>query len=197
MSDWKGFKHRVKIDGDYDGVDNKDPSSSGLIASDRAAVKDKTTMNKRPSAVDGQDDVTALDVAIRHSDGDRISEEQPLPVYQTESPGDEIDDYDNAAAVAEDASANHDYTVSAAKTLKEVKASGSSTGFAAFELQVETAAASGVFNTVMKKFNSVSNPNVEFSYKKRVETGVIVRLVKTNCDDDDTDLHSQIQGIEV
>ena len=197
MSDDKNFKHRVKTKGEYDVTDNALPSSSGLIAHDRGAVIDETSQNQRPTAVDGENDKVALDVAISHTNGDDITEENPLPMYQTESPGDEVDEYDNAVDVAEDATVYHTYTVSAAKTLKAIEAEDSSTGFAILQLQVETGVGAGTYNTVMTKPNSVSNPSVEFKYVKRVATGIIVRVCKTNCDEDDTDLHSQIRGIEV
>lgn len=197
MSDWKGFKHRVKVDGDYEAVDNKDPSSTGMIASERSATPDKTTMNLRPTAVVGDDDKVALDVALSTGDGNTINEENPLPIYQTESPGDEIEDPHVGSDIAEDGVSNHDYVVSAAKTFKRIEAEASSSGFAKFQLQIETGVATGIYTTIMTKFNSTSNPNVEFKYTKRVLTGINVRVAKTNCDDDDTDLHSVIRGVEV
>ena len=75
----------VQSNGDYDAVSNTRPSSQGLIASDRAAAPDETTMNKRPTAVAGEDDTVSLDVALRHSDGDRIDNNNPLPVYIEET----------------------------------------------------------------------------------------------------------------
>jgi len=196
MSDWKGFKHRVKIDGDYHAVDNKDPASSGLISSDRVASPDETTMNFRPSGVSGDNNRHCLDVALSDGDGNGIDEQNPLPVFLTESTGDEVDEYDAGAATAEDATVYHNYTVSVGKVMKQIEAECSSTGFAVFALQVETGVGAGTFTTIMEKANSVSNPNVDFKYKKRVDAGIIVRVCKTNCDDDDTDLHSQIRGVE-
>lgn len=197
MADDKNFKHRVKTDGDYEATTNALPSSSGLIASDRNAAIDETTMNKRPTAVAGESDKIALDVALSHTNGDDITEEQPLPVYQTESPGDEVDEYDAAVDVAEDATSTHDYTVSAAKTLKAIEAYCMSTGFAIFKLQIETGVATGIYTTVATTSSSVSDSNTYMKYSKRVATGIKVRVAKTNCDEDDTDLHSQIIGIEV
>ena len=140
-----------------------------------------------------------LHVKIFQSDGTDIAEETPLPVYTTEAPGDEVEDYNEAVDVAVSSSSNHDYTVTAAKTLKELNVEASASGKARFELQVETAAASGVFETRGVKFNSTAKPNVKFSLKrpKRVAAGVIVRVVKTNLDEQAQSLYSTINGVEV
>ena len=91
-------------------------------------------------------------------------------------------------------SANHDYTtVNQFKNL-EVDCSGS--GYARFELQVETGPATGVFSTVMVKFNSTAQPNLKLAYNKLVASGLIVRVVKTNVDNQSQNLYSQITGLE-
>jgi len=187
----------VQSNGDYDATNNKRPSSQGLIVSDRSASPDETTMNKRPTAVVGNDDKVAVDVAISDSSGNRIDENNPLPVYVSDDPATEIEDYDVAVNVAKDASANHDYTTTS--EFRALNVEGSSAGLAKFELQVETAPSAGTFNTVMVKFNSVSNPNVVFAHKspKAVASGLIIRLVKTNLDNQSTDLYSLINGKEV
>lgn len=198
MSDWKGFKHRIKTDGNYDAVDNKDPSSTGIIVHDRVADPTKDDQNLNPTGVSsGDDNRHCIDVALSDGDGFGIDEENPLPTYLTESPGDEVDEYDSGTDTAEDATVNHDYVVSAGKTLKGLKVSCMSTGFSVFKLQIETGVGTGVFSTTMVKSGSVSDSNVELSYNKRVAAGVTIRVAKTNCDDDDTDLHSTIQGVEV
>lgn len=197
MSDWKGFKHRIKTDGNYHAVDNKDPSSTGLVLHDRVADPSKVDQNFNPTGVSGDDDRHCQDVALADGDGNGIDEQNPLPMYLTEARGDEIDEYDEGTSTAEDATVYHSYVVSAAKTLKGIRAEGMSTGFAVFKLQIETGVATGIYTTVMAKSTSVSDSNVEFDYKKRVETGITVRVCKTNCDDDDTDLHSRISGVEV
>ena len=187
--------------GDYDAANNKRPSSQGIIVSDRDASPSETTMNKRPTAVAGDNDKVAIDVAISDSDGNHFSETNPLPTYQAESPFDEIDDFDEAVDVVKASSADHDYTVSAGKTLKHLEAEASASGKARFELQVETAALAGTFDTVMVKFNSTAKPNVEFKYAKTVATGVIVRIVKKNLDGQNPasvqSLYSQIRGKEI
>lgn len=129
--------------------------------------------------------------------GNEYTENNPLPTYAAESPGDEIDDFDDADAIVKNASANHDYTVSAGKDLKDIEVPCSASGKARFELLIETAAASGVFTTAAVGFNSTAKPNIELIYKKKVATGVIVRVTKTNLDNQPQSLYSQVQGLEI
>lgn len=189
----------IQSNGDYDATNNKRPSSQGLIVSDRDASPSETTMNKRPTAVVGDNDKVALDVAISLSNGNHITEDSPLPVYVTESTGDEIVDFDEAVDVAKDATSNHDYTVSALKELRFLNVEASASGKAKFELQVETAASAGTFNTIAVQFNSTANPNVKFNVKRpaTIATGVIVRLVKTNLDNQAQSIYSTINGVEI
>lgn len=189
----------VQSNGDYDATTNKRPSSQGLITSDRSASPSETTMNQRPTAVastDG-DNAVALDAAIRHSDGNHIDEENPLAVYMAESPAEEVEDFDQASAVAKDASANHDYTVTALKDLKSLEVFCSASGKCRAELQIETGVAAGTFTTVAVGFNSTSNPNFTLKYSKKVAAGIIVRVVKSNRDQQAQDLYSQIKGLEI
>ncbi len=187
----------TQSNGDYDAATNKRPSSQGLIASDRAAAPDETTMNKRPTAVAGDDDKVAMDVAISDSQGNAITEANPLPVYAAESPGDEIDDFNDADAVAKDATANHDYTVTALKTFKAIGIPCSASGKARFELQIEDGVGAGTFTGVAVGFNSTANPNLVLEYKKSVAAGIIIRVAKTNLDNQAQSLYSQIQGVEL
>ena len=187
----------VQSNGDYDASTNKRPSSQGLIVSDRDASPSETTMNKRVTAIAGEDDTVCIDIALRDHSGQRYDEQNPLAVFQADDPGIEISSFDQGVAIVKDADDDHEYTVSATKSFKRIKAFGSASGKARFELQVETAAAAGTFDTVMVKFNSTANPNVEFEYNKTVATGVIVKIVRTNLDNQPQDLYSQIEGIEV
>lgn len=198
MSDYLG-QQPVRNDGIYDGTDNENPSSAGVITSERSASKSVSTMAKRVSSVDGDNDRTAMDVAMADGNGNGIDIDNPMPVFVTDSPATEIVDYDAAADVAQSGgSANHDYTTTS--EFRGFAAYGASSGLAKFELQVETAAASGTFNTLMTKFNSASDPNVDLVIKNPapIATGVIVRVVKTNLEKNKpTDLYSTINGLEV
>jgi hypothetical protein len=140
-----------------------------------------------------------LHTKIFQSDGTNISEENPLPVAPTESAGDEVEDYNESVDVAPTVSANHDYVVTSSKTFKSLNVEAAASGKARFELQVETAASSGSFETRGVKFNSTAKPNVEFKINrpKRVAEGVIIRIVKTNLDEQAQSIYSTINGVEV
>lgn len=185
-------------DGDYDGTNNTKPASSQMIASDRGATVDETSQNLRTTGVSGDSDKIALDVAISDSSGNDFTQTNPLPVYVTESPGDEIVDYQTTAAVAKDASTDHDYTVTALKTLTACNAWVSGSGKLKAEVKKETAAASGIFNNVWVGFNSTANPNIPIpmcNIFKQV-AGAKVRITITNLDGQAQDLYSTLTGVE-
>ena len=188
----------VNGDGEYDVTNNTKPSSQGLIAHDRGASIDETSQNQRPTAVSGDEDKIALDIALNTSDGNSVSEDNPVWVAFSENPGDEIVDYNTAASIAKGATSNHDYTVSASRTLLTSQIWASASGKMKIEVQLETAAASGVFNTIFVGFNSTANPNIEIpglNIPKQV-TGAILRIIRTNLDNQSQDLYSTITGIE-
>lgn len=194
----------TQSNGDYDATNNKRPSSQGLIASDRDAAPSETTMNQRPTAVDGDDDKTALDVAISDSNGNRIDQNNPLATYNVDNPGQEIQDGDLAADVAAKVgptitSATHEYIVSATKELRKLSAECSSAGLAKFVLQVEDGVGAGTFTIVDIKFNSTAMPNVELGVNipAPIAAGVKVQVIKSNLDNGDTDMWSIINGVEV
>lgn len=186
--------------GDYDVTDNSKPASAALIAHERNASKSETHQTKRVSAVDSSVDtsVTALDVAIRDESGNPYTQNNPLPVSVEESEGDEIADYDQSVAVIKDASANHDYTVTAAKTLVIDNILCSASGRARFELQIEDGVAADTYTSKAVVFNSTANPNAEIPIAKKitVAAGVNVRIVKTNLDNQPQDIYTTILGIE-
>jgi len=123
----------------------------------------------------------------------------PLPVSLEESGGDEVVDYNTASAIAKNATSNHDYTVTALKTLLLEELWCSASGKMKVEVQFETAAASGVFNTRWVGFNSTSNPNIRIPSDRigKQVAGAIVRIIRTNLDNQAQDLYSTISGIEV
>lgn len=187
----------TRTQGDYDAVTNTDPSTSGLIAHDRGATIDETSQNKRPTAVAGDDDKIALDVAIQDSQGNHIDEENPLAVYVAESPADEVHEFDRAVDVATDGIANHDYVVTAGKDLKSIEVKVSSSAEARFGLEIETAVASGTFTEVDVVFGTVASPNALLKYSKKVAAGITVRVAKQNLDNQANDLYSSIMGLEI
>lgn len=164
-------------------------------------VLTKIQDGQNPDAADGTARVTneKLHVTIHQGDGSQITEEMPLPVSVTESAGDEIISYDESVDVASSGSMNHDYSVSATKTLKVLDVEASASGKARFELQIETSAGSGTFETKGVKFNSTANPNVQFKLSRfpRVEQNVTIRIVKTNLDEQPQSIYSTLNGVEV
>lgn len=184
--------------GDYDATNNKRPSSQGLIVSDRDASPSETTMNSRPTAVAGDDDKVAMDVAISDSSGNRIDQDNPLAVYVSENPGTEIEDYNESVDVASSASANVDYTVTASTEFRGLNLWGSASSKAKFELQIETGVGAGTYNTVAVRFNSTANPNIEYipKYPVTIAAGIIIRIVVTNLDNQAQSIYTTLNGVE-
>lgn len=124
----------------------------------------------------------------------------PIPVtISVDAPGTEIDAYNTASAVAGGSSSNHDYTVTALKTLLLTQIEASASGKMKIEVQVETGVASGVFNTRFVQFNSTANPNctLKIGPVLSVAAGVRVRVIRTNKDNSAQDVYSTIMGQEV
>jgi len=125
------------------------------------------------------------------------TEANPVRVAETEDPGDEVEDYQTSAAVAKDAEADHDYTVTAAKTFKAIQLVVSSAGEFKVELKKETAPASGIYTTLYVGFKQAADPTFVLPlYKifRQVATAKI-RVTITNRDKV-TDLYSTLSGIE-
>lgn len=185
-------------DGDYDGTNNTKPASIGLVAHDRGAAIDETSQNKRVTAVAGADNTVCLDIALRDESGAAFTNANPLPVIFSSSSGDSVINYDTQAALATSASDNHDYTVTALKTLVVDEVLASASGKMKIEVRRETAAGSGVFNTVAVGFNSTSSPNIRLPFEGKLEVvaGAILRVVRTNLDNQAQDVYSTIVGVE-
>jgi len=187
-------------DGDYDATNNTKPASSGLIAHDRNATPDETHQNHRVTGVSNGSTHT-VDVSLHDEAGAPYSGTNPMPVTFEQSEGTEIHDFDQAVAIAKDATSNHDYSVASGQTLllREVLASAS--GKAKFELQIGDGAVSEVFSTIAVVFNSTANPNAPIVFTDPVvvvgtANSTTVRLIKTNLDNQAQDLYSTIVGVE-
>ncbi len=122
-----------------------------------------------------------------------VDASNPVPVEMvSDQAGDEICDYNTSSAVAKDASVNHDYTVTAAKTFlgEQVWVSGSG------KLKVEV-----LVNAVSKfvGFNSTSMPNIEIPLKKicKANATEVIRITITNRDNQAQDVYSTLLGLEV
>jgi len=143
------------------------------------------------------DDLNATDDAvsahIKDESGNAFSLTNPLPVeFVDGTSGDEIVNYNTSAAVAKDASVNHDYTVTTSKTLLIDQVWASASG----KMKVEV-----LVNAVTKYvgFNSTANPNIEIPMKKILHglTTEVVRITLTNKDKQAQDLYSTLSGLEI
>lgn len=132
--------------------------------------------------------------------GANVSALNPIPVVFSSDPsGTEINDYNTAAAVASNATSNHDYAVTAAKTLVLTQIIASGSGKMKIEVQVETAAASGVFTSKYVQFNSTATPNMILEFKSPLQAvaGARVRIIRTNKDNQAQDVYTTICGNEI
>lgn len=142
---------------------------------------------------------------VRLFDEDNLAynSNNPLPVSIEESEGQEIHDFNEAVDVAKRVgntvtSENHDYTVTAAKTLNLEKFLVSGSGRFKAELQVEDGVASDSWETKAVLFSSTASPSQEADLKRSISVaaGVRVRIIKSNLDNDDQSLYSTIIGVE-
>lgn len=188
----------INLDGIYDVSNNTEPSNVGIVAHTRAASPGDAQQVIRLTGIDSGT-VNSLDVAIRDESGLPFTESNPLPVTFVDSEGSEVNDYLKSTAVAATASSNHDYTVTALKTLKMTAVWATASGKLKIEVQVESGVASGVFATKFVGFNSTASPNIPLPIGEpiAVAAGVRVRVIRTNLDNQSQDLYSTIEGHEI
>lgn len=132
--------------------------------------------------------------------GTAVSGANPVPVtISSSTPGTAIQNYNTGVAIAASATSNHDYTVTAAKTLNLARIWASASGKLKIEVQYETAAGSGVFNTKFVGFNSTATPNIDITIISVFPqvTGAKIRVIRTNLDKQAEDVYSTIEGTEV
>lgn len=132
--------------------------------------------------------------------GNAVSTLNPVPVSISSSiPGTAVHDYFKGSAIAAGSSSNHDYTVTAAKTLNLARIYASASGRIKIEVQYETAAASGTFNTKFVGFNSTATPNIDITVVSVFAqvTGAKIRVIVTNLDKQAEDVYSTIEGTEI
>ncbi len=145
-----------------------------------------------------QDSLTAL-----AGDGDyipfSINADGALRVSLTD-PGasaTEVNDYQTSAAVASAATTNHDYTVTALKTLKVFGILASASGRIKVEVIIDP---TGTPVTEFVAFNSTANPNIYIDVAGLLEVaaGLVIRVVVTNLEKKDSqDVYSTLLGHEL
>jgi hypothetical protein len=115
--------------------------------------------------------------------------------------GGEVNSFNTEAALAAAGTSNHDYTVTALKTLKIRQVLFAASGKMKAELQIETAPASGTFVTKAVGFfdGSVGTGSGFFHFPTAIEAaaGVIVRLIRTNRAAVSQDVYSTVIGEEI
>lgn len=144
-------------------------------------------------------DLTHVTDSIKVGDGTdflAINSDGSINAVIQEDAGTERVNYDTTASVAAGASDNHDFVFTNQAKLYQVQASAS--GKLKAEVQIETGAATNVFNTVMVGFNSTANPNIDLIFTKYalVPAGARVRVIRTNRDNQAQDVYSTIIAIE-
>ena len=189
-----------------DGTDDLEVNTDGSIN----VKQDKLAFATDTVDVSGSDvtaTVTAVDLDIRDLSastdsvqanlfdeaGVAYSQANPLPVELTQDQtGDEIVDFNTSAAVAKDASVNHDYSVSAGKTFLGEEAWVSGSGKLKAELLVN-----GAIKWV--GFNSTANPNIRIPLEKIMKANAteVIRFTITNRDKQAQDVYSTLTGLEI
>lgn len=185
-------------DGVYDAANNTKPGNVGLVVHTRAATPGDAEQALRQTGIKNGN-VQAADVSLYDENGAPFSASNPLPVTNVDSEGTEINDFNTAAAVAASGTSNHDYTVTALKTLKLSGVKASASGKLKIEIQVESAVGSNTFATKYVAFNSTATPNIDVAIRENitVAAGVRVRVIRTNKDNQGQDLYSTIEGHEI
>jgi hypothetical protein len=186
-----------------DGTDSLAVNTDGSI---------NITDNGGSITVDGTVAVTATDLDIRDLSaatdsvtarivdeaGTAFSTTNPLAVTIVDKEGAvEVCNYDTTASVAGGASDNHVFTTTATTKLSQIEASAS--GKLKIEVQTENTAGGGVYTTRFVGFNSTSNPNISFKLEEpiTVVNGAIIRVIRTNRDNQSQDVYSTILGYTV
>ena len=190
----------VVVDGVYDATNNSDPAQVGLVAMQANASPADSQQTLRLTAVpNGAGSRRALDIALLDEAGEPFTRTNPVPVEMVDSTGVEVVNYDTQASLAAAASDNHDYTVTALKTLEVDHVLVAASARAKYEVRQETAAGSGIFNTVAVWFTTSAQPAgiIHFERKLKVVAGAILRVIRTNTDNQAQDVYSTIVGVEV
>lgn len=109
--------------------------------------------------------------------------------------GTKVCEYNTSAALAAAAVANHDYTVTALKTLIANRIWASASGAIKIEVIVDPA---GTPATQWVGFNSTAHPNINVPIEEfcSVAAGIVIRIAITNLDNKAQDVYSTLTGRE-
>ena len=200
-----GITNDVSIDdgGNSITVDASDLDIRDLThVSDSVAIGDGVETLNITAAGEAEVDIAAQSLtALKVSkDANANSDTNPIFVQDVSAAvvGNEVHDYDTAAAVAKDGTDNHDYTVSGGTTLRLTSVIVASSGSMKAELQVGPVAG---LATVAVLFTSGAKPTEQIIFDPPIEipdtsTGT-VRIIRRNDDHQAMDVYSTIIGAEV
>ena len=170
--------------------------------SDSVTIGDGTETMNVTAAGEAEVDIAAQSLtALKVSkDANANSDVNPIFVQDVSGAvvGTEIHDYDTSAAVAKDATDNHDYAVTGGKTLMLSSVIVAASGAMKCELQVGPAAG---LATMAVLFTSGAKPTEQIIFDPPIEipdtsTGT-VRIIRQNDDHQAMDVYSTIIGAEV
>ena len=138
-------------------------------------------------------------VSIQDSSGAAITASNPLNVVIAPTAGGTlVNKYNTTAAVASNATTNHDYTITSGKTFTGRKFWASASG--AIRADVLTSPDGTTFTTFWTGFNSTAEPNIDIQLDTLAiqdsGTGSKIRIVITNRDKAAMDVYSTISGSE-
>jgi hypothetical protein len=183
------------IDGLYDATNNTDPSNMGLVGMVRNATPDETQQTLRLTGkANAAGDVRALDVALHSSNGEAISNTNPIPVYITgEVAGTDVLERFTTADLASGSPTTFNYTVPSGFVFTLQKVSASASGRIIVQIKLGTTA-----SEVIKKdlFNSTAFPNVEYEFSRpqNMADTQSVKVTIENCDKGANDVFATIEG---
>jgi len=149
----------ASVDGVYDGSNNTDPSQVGLVAlQQNASPADSHQTLRLTAKSNGTGSVRALDIALRDENGEPFTLTNPLPTFQAESEGEEVNEEDTVNDLAKDASDTQDYSVADGDRflLKQVAVGGS--GDVMVEILIGDGASPEVFTRKALRFGTPSKP---------------------------------------
>lgn len=174
-----------------DKVDVSGSSNVGVNDDGGSLTVDAVDLDIRDLAA-ATDSVSAW---LKDESGNAFSESNPLPVYITEDPGTERLEFDQASAIAANATSTHSAAAAVGGT-KWYGMTGSASGKCKWDIYYGPTG-SEVLKVVL--FNSTATPNVEFKMDKPIllAAGNSVKIIKTNRDNQAQDLYDTIVMINV
>lgn len=138
----------------------------------------------------------AAQLAVAGAD---VSSTNPVPVALSNAPlGTPVNNY-NTATVAKNASSNHIYAITAAKTFQGKKIWASASGL--MKVEVRVSPDGSTYTSLWVGFNSTANPNITVDMDQMVflesGTGSTIEVIRTNLDNGTQSVYSTISGTEV